>query len=53
VISEEEHDNDYTMQQDNEVVFVLPKDNRVVAGTVGLSLLNTVRLLMACTPNGI
>jgi ABC-type cobalamin transport system ATPase subunit len=53
VISEEEHDNDYTMQQDNEVVFVLPKDNRVVAGTVGLTLLNTARLLMACTPNGI
>ena len=53
VISEDEHDNDYTMQQDNEVVFVLPKENRFVAGTVGLSLLNTARLLMACTPNGI
>ncbi len=53
VISEEEHDNDYTMQQDNEVVFVLPNNNRIVAGAGGLSLLNTARLLMACTPNGI
>jgi hypothetical protein len=53
VISEEEHDNDYTMQQDNEVVFVLPNNNRIAAGSGGLSLLNTARLLMACTPNGI
>jgi hypothetical protein len=53
VISEEEHDNDYVMQQDNEVVFVLPMNNRIAAGAGGYSLLNTARLLMACTPNGI
>jgi hypothetical protein len=53
VISEQEHDNDYTMQTDTEVVFVLPNANRKAAGGTGLSLLNTARLLMACTPNGI
>ena len=53
VITEEEHDNDYTMQKPEEVVFVLPNNNRVVTGAGGLSLLNTARLLMACTPNGI
>ena len=53
VISEQEHDHDYTMQTDTEVVFVLPNANRKAAGGTGLSLLNTARLLMACTPNGI
>jgi hypothetical protein len=51
VISEEEHDNNYTMQDDNEIVFVLPNDGRIVAG--GARLLDTAKLLMACTPNGI
>ena len=52
VISEEEHDNDYVMQDpDNEVVFVLPNNTRIDAA--GLHLLETAKLLMACTPNGI
>lgn len=51
VISESEHDNDYEMVEDNEVVFVLPNGNRVFPS--GRSLLDTAKLLMACTPNGI
>jgi hypothetical protein len=52
VITEEEHDNDYTMQDPNEVVFVLPNQHRVTPRP-GQSLLETARLLMSCTPNGI
>jgi hypothetical protein len=52
VIRESEHDNDYTMQQPNEVVFVLPDLGRVIPRP-GQSLLETAKLLMACTPNGI
>lgn len=52
VITEVEHDNDYTMQDPNEVVFVLPSQNRVTPRP-GQSLLETARLLMSCTPNGI
>lgn len=52
VITEEEHDNDYMMQHPNEVVFVLPNQDRVTPRP-GQSLLDTARLLMACTPNGI
>jgi hypothetical protein len=50
VITEFEHDHDYTSVDKDEVVFVLPDQSRV-AGTG--SLLNTARLLMACTPHGI
>jgi hypothetical protein len=54
VISEKEHDADYTMQDLNEVVFVLPDRERLGTSFVpGESLLDTARLLMACTPNGI
>ena len=31
VITEAEHDNDYVMQSDNEIVFVLPNKSRVAA----------------------
>jgi hypothetical protein len=55
VISETEHDSNYTMQAPDEVVFVLPDYTRLgtpfAAGSS--SLLDTARLLMACTPNGI
>jgi hypothetical protein len=50
IISEEEHDNGYLMEKTNEVVFVLPDPSRIVAGA---NLLNSAKLLMACTPNGI
>jgi hypothetical protein len=54
VISEKEHDADYTMQDPAEVVFVLPDRERLGTSFVpGKSLLDTARLLMACTPNGI
>jgi hypothetical protein len=51
IIKEEEHDAGYTMQTENDVVFVLPRPDRAVL--TGANLLNTAKLLMACTPNGI
>jgi hypothetical protein len=51
IITEAEHDDDYTMQEDYEVVFVLPKRDRVINHPT--HLLDTAKLLMACTPNGI
>jgi hypothetical protein len=51
IISEEEHDNGYTMEKENEVVFVLPDPSRI--NPAGANLLNSAKLLMACTPNGI
>jgi hypothetical protein len=52
VITEDEYDNDYVAQAPNEVVFVLPNHQRVTPRP-GQSLLETARLLMAATPNGI
>ena len=51
IISEAEHDNGYTMETENDVVFVLPNKGRI--DTTGGNLLNSAKLLMACTPNGI
>lgn len=51
IISEEEHDNGYTMETENDVVFVLPNKQRI--DNTGGNLLNSAKLLMACTPNGI
>jgi hypothetical protein len=51
IISEDEHDNGYTMETVNDVVFVLPNKDRAVL--TGANLLNTAKLLMSCTPNGI
>jgi len=59
VISEAEHDDDYTMQDDDEVVFVLPNYTRpntappYATNPIPPTILETARLLMACTPNGI
>jgi hypothetical protein len=58
VITEAEHDGDYTMQDDDEVVFVLPNETRQPApppspAPTPAQLLATAQLLMACTPNGI
>ena len=52
VISEREHDGDYRMRSDNEVVFVLPNRDRARTAPAN-SLLTTAKLLMAATPNGI
>jgi len=51
IIKEEEHDAGYTMETENDVVFVLPNKGRI--DSTGGNLLNTAKLLMACTPNGI
>lgn len=53
VISEAEYYNHYTEQAPNEVVFVLPDLDRVSVHPTGKSLLETAKLLMATTPNGI
>jgi len=53
VISEAEYYNNYTEQAPNEVVFVLPDLDRVSVHPTGKSLLETAKLLMATTPNGI
>ena len=51
VITEAEHDSDYVMQSDDEIVFVLPNKDRLKKPPT--NLLDTAKLLMACTPNGI
>jgi|RhiMetStandDraft_8_1073273.scaffolds.fasta_scaffold02706_4 hypothetical protein len=50
VITDEDYYNDYVMQNKNEVVFVLPQRP---GDSKGKSLLDTAKLLMAITPNGI
>ena len=52
VITENEHDRHYRMQSPDEVVFVLPDVERIANPKTG-PLLETARLLMTCTPNGI
>jgi hypothetical protein len=51
VISEDDYNKGYKRQHDDEVVFVLPNHD----GTCppGQTLLDSARLLMAVTPNGI
>ena len=51
IISESEHDRGYRMENENDVVFVLPNPGRI--NPAGGNLLNSAKLLMACTPNGI
>ncbi len=55
IITEAEHDNGWYMEDDKEVVFVLPNKPRVVQNpaSTAAQLLATAKLLMACTPNGI
>jgi hypothetical protein len=52
VITEDEYDNGFTLDNKDEVAFVLPNQTRVTPRS-GQSLLETARLLMATTPNGI
>jgi len=52
IITEREHDDDYRMRAENEVVFVLPNKDRIKSAPAH-SLLSSAKLLMACTPNGI
>jgi hypothetical protein len=53
VISEAEYFDGYVQQAPSEVVFVLPDHDRVKFHPSGKSLLETAKLLMATTPNGI
>jgi hypothetical protein len=53
VISEAEHNNDYILQSDDEIAFVLPDPTRVTSVNPSANLLQTAEFLMACTPNGI
>jgi hypothetical protein len=51
IISEKEHDEGYTMEKEDDLVFVLPNPGRI--DPAGADLLSSAKLLMACTPNGI
>jgi hypothetical protein len=60
VITETEHENDYVMQSDDEIVLVLPDQARTTnipspfpSRPYPPGLVATAQLLMACTPNGI
>jgi hypothetical protein len=54
VISEDDYRKNYTQDDDNEVVLVLPNPRHVTRQIPpGQSLLETAKLLMAVTPNGI
>jgi hypothetical protein len=51
VISEDDYHQDYVLRHPDEIVFVLP--NHDGKCPPGQNLLDTARLLMAATPNGI
>jgi hypothetical protein len=53
VITEEAYNKGHKSEDPQEVVFVLPNKPRVVNAPPGHSLLETAKLLMAITPNGI
>ncbi len=57
VITEQEHDEGWISEDEKEVVFVLPNKPRVVKPAKydpkNAALLDTAKLLMACTPHGI
>jgi hypothetical protein len=51
VITEKDYENGYSHNRKDELVFVLPDHDGTAPA--GKSLLETARLLMAATPNGI
>ena len=53
VLTEDEYNAGYQMEDDDEVVLVLPNDTRKVGPSGAFTLLETAKLLMAITPNGI
>ncbi len=53
VISEKEYRDHFRQEADNEIVFVVPDHERTTQPVIGRSLLDTAKLLMAVTPNGI
>jgi hypothetical protein len=52
VIDEKDYDDGFASTTD-EIVFVVPDKGRTDMAAGGLALLDTARLLMACTPHGI
>jgi len=52
VIDEKDYDDGFASTND-EIVFVVPDKSRTDMASGGLALLDTARLLMACTPHGI
>jgi hypothetical protein len=52
VIDEKDYDDGFASTTD-EIVFVVPDKSRTDMASGGLALLDTARLLMACTPHGI
>jgi len=53
VLTEQEYNDGWQMEDDDEVVLVLPNESRKTASSGGFTLLETAKLLMAITPNGI
>jgi hypothetical protein len=53
VLTEGEYDQGWEQDNDDEVVLVLPNDGRKTAPVGAWTLLETAKLLMAVTPNGI
>ena len=53
VITEDQFNNGFPVPDPTAVIFVLPNQPRIGVPPLGQSLLETARLMMACTPNGI
>jgi hypothetical protein len=53
VITEDQYYNGFDLPDPEGVVFVLPNPPRTSTPPQGQTLLETAKLLMACTPNGI
>jgi hypothetical protein len=53
VITEAQYYSGYNLPDPQGVVFVLPDEPRTAAPPQSQTLLETAKLLMACTPNGI
>jgi hypothetical protein len=53
VLTEDEYENGWEQEHDDEVVLVLPNEARKTAASGSFTLLETAKLLMAVTPNGI
>ena len=53
VLTEDEYEAGWQMEHDDEVVLVLPDKSRRTNASGGFDLLETAKLLMAITPNGI
>jgi hypothetical protein len=53
LVTEAEYYSGYTLPNPDGVAFVLPNQPRTGTPAPGQTLLETAKLLMACTPNGI